>query len=90
LGRRDEVTWEWKKLHNEFNDLYSTPNIIRVTKSRKMRWAGHRACMGERRAVYRVLVGKPEERDYLENPGIDGSVILRWIFRKYDGKHGLD
>jgi hypothetical protein len=46
--------------------------------------------MWERRAVYSVLVGKPEGRDQLENPGVDGSVILRWIFRKYDGEHGLD
>ena len=58
---RVEVTGEWRKLHNEeLNDLYTSPNIIRVIKSRKMRWAGHVACMGERRGLYRVLVGKPE------------------------------
>jgi hypothetical protein len=90
LGQRDEVTGEWTKLHNEFNNLYSTLNIIWVIKSRKMRRAGHIPRMGERRAVYRVLVWKPEKRDYLENPGTDGSVILRWIFKMYDGKHGLD
>ena len=45
--KRDEVTWEWRKLHNEeFSDLYSLPNIVRVVKSRRMRWAGHVACMG--------------------------------------------
>jgi len=58
---RDEVTREWRKLHNEeLNDLYSSPNIVRVIKSRRMRWVGHVAHMGERRGIYRVLVGKPE------------------------------
>jgi hypothetical protein len=57
----DEVTREWRKLHNEeLNDLYSLPNIVWVVKSRQMRWAGHVACMGEERGVHRVLVGKPE------------------------------
>jgi hypothetical protein len=55
--KRDEVTWEWRKLHNkELNDLYSLPNIVRVVKLRQMRWAGHVACMGEDRGVHRVLV----------------------------------
>jgi len=59
-AKRDEVTGEWRQLHNEeFNVLYSSPNIVRVIKSRRMRWAGHVARMGERRGVYRVLVGKP-------------------------------
>ena len=58
--KRDEVTGEWRKLHNEeLSDLYSLPNIVRVVKSR-MRWAGHVARMGQGRGVYRVLVGKPE------------------------------
>jgi hypothetical protein len=58
---RDEVTGEWRKLHNEeLNNLYSSPNIVRVLKSRKMRWAGHVARMGEESGVYRVLVGKTE------------------------------
>jgi hypothetical protein len=60
-SKRDEVTGEWRKLHNEYlNDLYSSPNTARVLKSRRMRWAGHVARMGVRRGVYRVLVGKPE------------------------------
>ena len=57
---RYEVTEEWRKLHNELNDLYSSPNIVFVIKSRRMRWAGHVAPMGERRGINRVLVGKPE------------------------------
>jgi len=66
--KRDEVTGEWRKLHNEeLSDLYSLPNIVRVVKSRRMRWAGHVARMGWR-GVYRVLVGKPEEKRPLGRP----------------------
>jgi len=61
--KRDEVTGEWRKLHNEkLNNLCSSPNIVRGIKSRRMRWAVHVECIGERRGVYRVLVGKPEGR----------------------------
>jgi len=61
--KMDEVTGEWRKLHNEeLNNLYSSPNILRVIKSRRMRWAGHVAHMVEGRGVCRVLVGKPEGR----------------------------
>jgi hypothetical protein len=61
--KRDGVTGGWIKLHNEeLHDLYSSPNIIRIIKSRRMRWAGHVAQMGEKRNVYRLLVGKPEEK----------------------------
>ena len=57
--RRDEITGEWMRLHNEeLNDLHSSPNIVRVIKSRRMRWAGHVARMGEERGMYRVLVGE--------------------------------
>jgi hypothetical protein len=60
----DEVTGEWRKLHNEeLHDLYSLPSIIRIIKSRKMRWAGHVARMGEKRNVYRLLAGKPEGKE---------------------------
>jgi len=55
-------------LNEELNDLYSSPNIVRVIKSRKMRWAGHVACIGEERGVYRVLLGKPEGRRPLGRP----------------------
>jgi hypothetical protein len=59
--KRDEVTAEWRKLHiEELHILYSSPNIIRQIKSRRMRWVGHMVCMGEERNVYRVLMGKPE------------------------------
>jgi hypothetical protein len=67
--KRDEVTGEWRKLHNEeLNDLYSLPNIVRVVKSRRMRWAGHVARIVEDRVVYRVLVGKPEGKRPLGRP----------------------
>ena len=67
--KRDEVTGDWRKLHNEeLNDLYSSPNIVRVIKSRRMRFAGHVARMEEGRAVYRVLVGKPEGKRPLGRP----------------------
>jgi hypothetical protein len=66
---RDEVTGERRRLHNEeLIDLYSSPNILRVIKWRRMRWAGHVARMGERRGAYRVLVGKPEGRRPLGRP----------------------
>ena len=68
-SRKDEVTGEWRRLHNEeLNDLYSSPNIVRVIKSRRMRWAGHVARMGEERRVYRVLMGKPEGRRLMGRP----------------------
>ena len=71
--KRDEVPGEWKKLHSEeLSDLYSLPNILRVVKSRRMRWAGHVARVGERRGVHRVLVGKPEGKRPL------GRLRRRW------------
>ena len=74
LPRRDEVTEEWRRLHNEeLNDLYSSPNTVRVIKSRRMRWAGHVARMGEDRGAYRVLVGKPEGKRPL------GRHRRRWV-----------
>jgi len=67
--KRDEVTGEWRKLHNEeLRELYLLPNIVRVVKSRRMRWAGHVARMMEGRGVHRVLVGKPEGKRPLGRP----------------------
>jgi hypothetical protein len=67
--KRDEVTGEWRKLHNEeLHDLYSSPSIISIINSRRMRWAGHVARMGEKRNAYRLLVGKPEGRKPLGRP----------------------
>ena len=72
--RRDEVTGEWRRLHNEeLNDLHTSPNIVRVIKSRRMRWAGHVTRMGEERGAYRVLVGKPEGKRTL------GRRRRRWV-----------
>jgi len=68
--RRDEVTGKWRRLHNEeLNDLYCSPNILRVIKWRRMRWVGHVRRMGEDRWVYRVLVGKPEGKRPVGRPG---------------------
>jgi len=83
--KRDQVTGEWGKLHKEeLNDLYSSPNIVQVIKSRRMRWAGNVARIGEGRGVYRVFVGKPEGKRPLERPGVDGIIILRRIFTTWD------
>jgi len=87
---RDEVTGEWRKLHNEkLNNLYFLPNIVRVIKLRRMRWVEHVVHMGESRDVYRALVGKPEEKRPLGRPSIYERITLRWIFRKWDGG-GMD
>jgi len=71
--KRDEVTGEWRKLHNEELDLYSSPNIFRVIKSRRMRWAGHVARMGRRKAYTGFWWGNLRERDHLEDPGVNGG-----------------
>ena len=95
--RRDEVTGEGRRLHNEeLNDLYTSPNILRVIISRRMRWAGHVERMGEERGVYRVLVGKPEgkrslgrpRRRWVDNIRMDlqevGCGYMDWIGRAQD------
>jgi len=81
--KKDKVKGKGRKLHNEeLNDLYSSPNIVRVIKPRRMSWTGHVARMEERRDAYRVLVRKPEGKRPLGRPRLDGMIILKWIFRK--------
>ena len=83
--KRDKVTGEWRKLHNEkLNDLYSSLNIVRVIKLRRMRRAGHVACWGRGKAYTRFWWGNLGERDHLGDPGIDGRTILKWMFRLWD------
>jgi len=78
--KRNDVTGECRKLHNEeLKDLYSSPHIVRVIRLRRMRWAGHVARMGERRGVQRVWCENLKERDHLGDPCVDGRIILIWI-----------
>ena len=89
--KRDEVTGDLRKLHNEeLNDLYTLPNFVWVVKLRRMRCAGHVVRMGEDRGVHRVLVGKPEGGRPLGRQDVDGRIILRWIFRMLEVAWGLD
>jgi hypothetical protein len=72
--KRDEVTGEWRRLYNkELHALYFSPNIVRVINSRRLRWTGHLACMGESKGAYRVLVEKPEGRRPLGRPCLRGE-----------------
>jgi hypothetical protein len=89
--KRDEVTGEWRRLHNkELYALYSSPNIIRVTKSRRLRWAGLVARMGERRGAYRALVGKSEGRRPLGRPRRRWEDNIKMDLRDAGWGHGLD
>ena len=78
-----------EKLHNEeLSDLYSLTNIVRVVKSRRMRWAGHVAHMGKGEVCTGFWLGNLRERDHWGDPDVDGRIILRWIFRKWEGVVG--
>ena len=84
-SRRDEVTGKGRQLHNEeLNDLYSSPYIARVVTSRRMRWAVHVEYMGRGEAHIWFRWGNLRERNHVEDPGIDGRIILKGIFRKWD------
>jgi hypothetical protein len=96
--KRDGVTGGWRKLHNEeLHNLYSSPSVIRIIKPRRMRWAGHVARMGEKRNVYRLLVGKPEGKRLLGRPSrrwidnnkmdlvVTGLSVVDWIGVAQDG-----
>jgi hypothetical protein len=88
--KRDEVTGEWRKLHNEeLFDLYCSPNIILVIISRRVRWAGHVARMGEGRGAYRVLVGKREGKRQLERPRRRWEDIFKTDFQDV-GRRSMD
>jgi hypothetical protein len=83
--KRDEVPGERRKLHNEeLHYLYSPLTIVRMIKSKRMRWAGHVARIGEGRGVYWVLVGNQTERDNWGDPGVNGRIILGSTVRKWD------
>jgi hypothetical protein len=87
--KRDEVTGEGRKLHKgELHNLYSSPDIIRHTKSRRMRWAGHVARMGQGRNVYRVLVGKPEGKRPFERPRRKWGMGSKWTLGRLGGGGG--
>jgi len=81
--KRDEVTGELGKVHNELNDFYCSPNIVRVMKSR-MRWAEHVASMRRGETYTGFRWGNLRERDHVEDPDVDGTITLRWIFRKWN------
>jgi hypothetical protein len=84
--KRDEVTGERRKLHNgELHNLYSSPYIIRQIKSKRMRWAGHVARMGEWRNIYRVLIGNLKGKYHLEGQGVDGRMGSKWTLRRLAG-----
>jgi hypothetical protein len=90
-SKGDGVTGEWRRLHNEeLNDLYSSPNIFRVIKSRRMRWAGHVACMGEGRGAYRIFVGRPEGRRPLGRPRCRWEDSIKMDLQEVGWGGGMD
>jgi hypothetical protein len=84
--KRDEMLGGWRKLNNEeLHNLYSSPNIVRMTKSMGLKLAGYLARMGENWKAYGALVGKAEVKRLLEGPTVSGCIILKWILKKYNG-----
>jgi len=89
--KRDKIRGEWRKLHKqELSDLYSSPNIVRVSKSRRLRWAGHVALMGERRSVHRILVENPEGKTQLGRPRHKWECIIKVDLQEVGWGLGLD
>jgi hypothetical protein len=87
--KRDELTGEWRKWHNgELHNFCSLPDIMRQIKSRRMRWVGYVERMGEQRKLYKVLVGKRESRNHLEDRRVDGRMVLDWITGRLIGGKG--
>jgi len=87
VPKRDEVTGEWRKIHNEeLNDLHSSHNIVRMINS-KMRWAGHAACMAKRRVLYRVLLGKTEREGPTGRPRLLWEERWIWLRIETGGGH---
>ena len=87
--KRNEITGKWRKLHNgELRDLYSLPNIVRLIKSRRMRWAGHVARRGRGEVCTGFWWGNLRERDNWGDPDVDGRIILRLIFGKWEWWRG--
>jgi hypothetical protein len=85
--KREEVSGGWRTLLNvELHNLYDTPNIIRVIKSRSMGWAGHAACMRKMRNEYKTMAGKSAGKRLLYGPGVERKIILEWILGKEGGK----
>jgi hypothetical protein len=82
-AKRNKVTREWRNLHNEeFSDLFSSPNIIWMIKWRRIRWVGHWHIGGRGEEYTGFWWGNLREKEHLDNPGVDGRIISRWIFRK--------
>jgi hypothetical protein len=88
--KRDTVAGDWGRLHEMLHTLYASSNIIRVNKSRRVRWVGHEPCMDEVRYAYKIPVMKSKVRYHLEDLGIDGKIMLEYSYGNMVGRCGLD